>query len=396
MCSPQKARGSCLLAQRRGQQQLRRSVSRRTIEPCNADGRRLEFGWFLPTAGDTTAYGLASAQVASSLPLFDRVVAAAEAAGFEYMLVPVQTACWEAWISSAMMVARSKSIRMLVAARPSYINPVLLAKMIATFDQLSGGRICINLIAGQSEAENASEGIKWGKEERYEIMDEEVSILKALWTARGPLTWDGKFYQLKGAQIRPHPLQQPYPRFYLGGGSQQAWEISAKHSDVHLFWGDTYERIRANMAVIRGMAARHGRENDIGFGMRLQIVCRETEKEAWEFAHELVGHASEAQKAFVKERFASSEANRRVRELAAQGEVIERNLWTGITQVRPGAGIAVVGTPEQCAETLQDFIDLGCHSFCLSGYLHDEEAERFGKWVMPILRERNRERMLAA
>ncbi len=165
---------------------------------------------------------------------------------------------------------------------------------------------------------------------------------------------------------------------------------------MHLFWGDTYERIRTNMAVIRGMAARHGRENDIGFGMRLQIVCRETEKEAWEFAHELVGHASEAQKAFVKERFATSEANRRVRELAAQGEVIERNLWTGITQVRPGAGIAVVGTPEQCAETLQDFIDLGCHSFCLSGYLHDEEAERFGKWVMPILRERNRERMLAA
>jgi len=358
--------------------------------------RKLEFGWFLPTAGDTTAYGVASAQVAPSLALFDKVTAAAEAAGFEYMLVPVQTACWEAWISSAMMVARSKSIRLLVAARPSYINPVLLAKMIAAFDQLSGGRICVNLIAGQSEAENASEGIRWAKEERYEIMDEEVSILKALWTARGPLTWDGKFYQLKGAQIRPHPLQQPYPRFYLGGGSQQAWEISAKHSDVHLFWGDTYDRIRENMAVIRGMAARHGREDKIGFGMRLQIVCRKTEQEAWDFAHELVGHASEAQKAFVKQHFATSEANRRVRELAAEGEVIERNLFTGITRVRPGAGIAVVGTPEQCAETLQDFIDLGCHSFCLSGYLHDEEAERFGKWVMPILRERNRERMMAA
>ena len=358
--------------------------------------RKLEFGWFLPTAGDTTAYGLASAQVPPSLDLFDKVTAAAEAAGFEYMLVPVQTACWEAWISSAMMVARSKSIRMLVAARPSYINPVLLAKMIAAFDQLSGGRICINLIAGQSEAENASEGIRWAKEERYEIMDEEVAILKALWTTRGPVTYDGKFYQLKDTQIRPYPLQKPHPKFYLGGGSRQAWEISAKHSDVHLFWGDTYERIRANMAEIRAMAARHGRENDIGFGMRLQIVCRETEQEAWDFAHNLVDHASEAQKAFVKERFATSEANLRVRELAATGEVIERNLFTGITRVRPGAGIAVVGTPEQCAETLQDFIDLGCHSFCLSGYLHDEEAERFGKWVMPILRERNRERMLAA
>jgi alkanesulfonate monooxygenase len=107
------------------------------------------------------------------------------------MLVPVQTACWEAWIASAMMVARSKSIRMLVAARPSYINPVLLAKMISTFDQLSGGRICVNLIAGQSEAENAAEGITWGKEERYEVMDEEVSILTALWTTRGPVTFEG-------------------------------------------------------------------------------------------------------------------------------------------------------------------------------------------------------------
>jgi alkanesulfonate monooxygenase len=359
------------------------------------DGRRLEFGWFLPTAGDTTAYGLASAQVAPSLALFDRVVEAAEAAGFEYMLVPVQTACWEAWISSAMMVARSKSIRMLVAARPSYINPVLLAKMIAAFDQLSGGRICINLIAGQSEQENASEGIRWGKEERYEIMEEEVSLLKMLWT-QPAVTFDGKFYQLKGAQVRPRPFQKPHPPFYLGGGSRQAWEISAKHSDVHLFWGDTYDRIRENMAVIRGMAARHGREDKIGFGMRLQIICRETEKEAWDFAHNLVDHASEAQKVFVKERFATSEANRRVRELASTGDVIERNLFTGITKVRPGAGIAVVGTPEQCADTLQDFIDLGCHSFCLSGYLHDEEAERFGKWIMPILRARNRERMRAA
>jgi alkanesulfonate monooxygenase len=358
-------------------------------------GKRLEFGWFLPTAGDTTAYGVASAQVAPSLELFDKVTAAAEAAGFEYMLVPVQTACWEAWISSAMMVARSKSIRMLVAARPSYINPVLLAKMVTAFDQLSSGRICINLIAGQSEQENASEGIRWGKEERYEIMEEEVSLLKMLWT-QPAVTFDGKFYQLKGAQVRPRPFQKPHPPFYLGGGSRQAWEISAKHSDVHLFWGDTYDRIRENMAVIRGMAARHGREDKIGFGMRLQIICRETEQEAWDFAYNLVDHASEAQKVFVKERFATSEANRRVRELASTGDVIERNLFTGITKVRPGAGIAVVGTPEQCADTLQDFIDLGCHSFCLSGYLHDEEAERFGKWIMPLLRNRNRERMLAA
>ena len=352
--------------------------------------RNLEFGWFLPTAGDTTAYGLASAQVPSSLPLFDKIVAAAEANGFEYMLVPVQTACWEAWITSAMMVARSKSIRMLVAARPSYINPVLLAKMIATFDQLSGGRICINLIAGQSEAENQSEGIRWGKEARYEIMDEEVSILKALWTTRGPVTFDGKYHQIKGAQIRPHPLQQPHPRFYLGGGSSQAWDVSAKHADVHLFWGDTYEQIERNIAEIRRRAAAHGREHQIGFGMRLQIVCREDERDAWAAADELVRGITERRTAILQEKTASSEANRRVQQLRAEhGDFIEPNLWTGISRIRPGAGIAMVGNPEQCADILQRYIDLGCRSFCLSGYLHDDEATRFASMVRPILAARN-------
>ena len=152
------------------------------------------------------------------------------------------------------MAARSSTIKPLIAARPGYINPVLLAKMISTFDQMSGGRICINLIAGQNESEVEAEGVRYAKEERYALMEEEVSILKALWTARGPVHFEGKFHTLSGAHIRPRPLQQPFPKFYLGGGSRQAWEMSAKHSDVHLFWGDLPERIAANIAEIRQMA----------------------------------------------------------------------------------------------------------------------------------------------
>ena len=88
--------------------------------------------------------------------------------------------------------------------------------------------------------------------------------------------------------------------------------------------------------------------------------------------------------------FAASEANRRMQELSAiEDGLIVPHLWTGITTVRPGAGVAVVGNPEQCTDTLQQFIDAGCHSFCLSGYLHDAEAERFGRWVRPLLLERN-------
>lgn len=358
--------------------------------------RPLEFGWYLPTHGDTTAFNDPAAEVAPSLELFERVVAAAEAAGFEYLLIPVGSGCWEAYMAGAYMAARS-AIRPLIAARPGYINPVMLAKMISTLDHLSKGRVAVNLIAGQNEADVEAEGVTLGKTERYELMAEEVEIMKALWTGEAPLVFDGRFHKLKGATIRPRAFQRPHPRFYLGGGSGQAWEISARHSDVHLFWGDTPERIADNIRSIRGLAAAHGRGSEIGFGMRLQIICRVTEAEAWTAAEALVASATEWDRARVIERTRTSEANRRIQELAAEhGPHIAQNLWSGLTRVRQGAGIAIVGDPGQCADVIQRFIEAGCHSFCLSGYRHDEEAERFGRLVRPLVAARNSARMPAA
>lgn len=359
--------------------------------------RRLEFGWFLPTSGDSTAFGDPSASVVIDPGHIRRVVTAAESAGFEYLLIPVDQRCWEAYIAGAFVAAQSTKIAPLIAARPGYINPVLLAKMISTFDQMSGGRIRVNLIAGQAEAEIAAEGIKYAKEDRYALMEEEVSILKALWTADGPLDFAGRFHTLKGASILPKPLQKPYPKFYLGGGSEDAWNLSAKHSDVHLFWGDTPERIAANITEIRARAAEQGRGEAIGFGMRLQIICRETEDEALEAADRLIRNIPEAAREILKQDTANSMANRRVQELVAEkGLWIAPHLWSGLTRFRRGAGIAVVGNPEQCAATLQQFIDAGCHSYCLSGYLHHEEAERFGRMVRPLLAARNPGLMEAA
>ena len=358
--------------------------------------RPLEFGWFLPTRGDTDDYG-DPVRVAAGSEMFERVTKAAEDCGFEYMLIPVGHQCWDAWMTAALMIGRTKKIKMLVAAKPSYINPVLLAKMISTCDQLSGGRISINLIAGQSEAENIAEGIKLEKDQRYECMDEEVEILKKLWTSDGkPIDHDGKYYTLKGAELAAPIYQKPYPKFYLGGGSGHAAEISAKHSDVHLFWGDTIERIATNMKELRALAARHGREDKLGFGMRLQIVCRENEAEAWDAANGLVANITEEREKYIREHYAQSVANQRVQELRkTMGDLIAPNLWSGLTRARPGAGICIVGNPQQCADVLQQYIDVGCHSFCLAGYLHDDEAWRFKKMVRPILAERNKGRMEA-
>ena len=356
----------------------------------------LEFGWFLPTNGDTTTFADPT-QIPQSMELFDRVARSAEQAGMEYILVPTQTICWEAWIASAMVVARSQAIKMLVAMRPGYINPVLLAKMISCFDQLSGGRICINLIAGASDAEATSEGIPYAKEERYEVMLEEIEILKRLWAGDGNVSFDGKYHQAEEATIYPPIFQKPHPKFYLGGGSRKAWEISAEHSSVHLFWGDRPENIAAQIGEIRKLAVAYGREEEIGFGMRLQIICREREEEAWEAARFLVAGVSDQHKSMVQQTFSDSVANQRMRELSTvENGMLGPNLWSGITKVRPGAGVAVVGSPEQCATTLQQFIDVGCHSFCLSGYPHDEEAERFGRLVRPLIMERNRTRPRAS
>ena len=130
--------------------------------------------------------------------------------------------------------------------------------------------------------------------------------------------------------------------------------------------------------------------------MRLQVICREHEADAWEAADILVRDATERQKQDRQTLYSNSVANQRVQQLAREhGDLLLPHLWTGITKVRPGAGIAVVGNPEQCAATLQQFIDAGCHSFCLSGYLHDEEATRFGRLIRPILAQNNRGRLAA-
>lgn len=358
--------------------------------------RPLEIGWYLPTNGDTTAFHTPSAMRSPGTDLFLRIIRAAEEARMEYILIPVTPICWDAYVTAAYLAGQTKTIKSLIAARPGYVNPVLLARMIATFDQLTQGRIAVNLIAGQNEQELRGDGVQYSKEERYRLMDEEVSIMKAVWTADGPIDFTGDFHDLKGAAIEPKIFQQPFPDFYLGGGSPEAAALSAKHSDTHLFWGDTPERIAENIADIRERAAEHGRADKIGFGMRLQMVCRETEADAWAAARTLVEAGTEATRARIQGITANSAANRRVQELAEKhGEMIGPNLWTGITKVRSGAGIAVVGDPEQCAEQLQAFIDVGCHSFCLSGYLHDEEALRFARLVRPLLAAKNPGRMAA-
>ncbi|UBM08814.1 LLM class flavin-dependent oxidoreductase [Cupriavidus metallidurans] len=345
----------------------------------------LSFGWFIPTLGDTSAFGDPARSIPQSKGHFERVALAADKAGFDYVLIPVTPYCWDAWTVASFVVSRTTKLKALVAVKPGFIHPVAQAKMISTFEQLWDGRLYINLIAGLSEKDAIAEGQHGSKEARYAQLDEEVTLIKRLLSEEA-VEHQGDYYHLNKPVIIPKPVQQPWPPIFLGGGSEQAADISVRHSDVHLFWGDYPARIGEQIQELRARAAKYGREDKIRFAMRLQIVCRETEEEAWAAANQLVAGATEwKERAKNLSADMNSAANQRQRELSETvGSKMTPHLWTGITEVRPGAGVAVVGNPQQVAAQLQEFVDVGCSGFCLSGYPHHEEAERFGRLVMPL------------
>jgi alkanesulfonate monooxygenase len=353
-------------------------------------GAMIRFGWFIPTAGDTDEL-MDPTKTVPSMEMFERVAKAAENAGFEYVLVPVQSACWEAYISCAFVAARTERISLLLAARAGFIAPTLMAKMISTFDHLSRGRVKINLITGGSAAEMAADGLFAEHDDRYAMLDEAVTVMKKAWTTKGRFDFEGDHYRVEQGVVRPTPLQQPHPPFYLGGSSPAARKVSINHADVHLFWGDHPDRIAELIGEIEQERIAAGRERTLAYGMRLQIICRQTETEAWEAAHHLVDGVTDARRQSIRNLWDQSTAGKRQQELADADTLhVEGHphLWAGIAQLRPGAGTAVVGNPQQVAATLDEFVAAGCTGFCLSGYRHDEEAERFGRLVMPYFEGR--------
>jgi alkanesulfonate monooxygenase len=351
----------------------------------------LTFGWYLPTHGDTTAFGNPAAKMPSSPELFDSVVDEVDRGGFHYMLLPVTSVCWDAYVLGSYYGARTRNVAPLIAIRAGYANPTLTAKIFATLDQMTRGRLCINLIAGLDNSAAEADGVFDTKEVRYDKMDEEVQIMKRLWTTNEPIGFTGKHYRVNQV-IEPKPYRKPYPPFFLGGGSAQAADISAKHSAVHLFWGDTPEMIAGKVAELRARAAEYGRADRLKFGMRLQIICRDTEKEAWQAADDLIAGTSRlvmqeiaGGSKVVDDIKKTSEANRRVWDLLEQsGDSmrIHPHIWTGIATVRTGAGIAIVGTPAQIAATIEEFVEAGCTSFCLSGYPHAAAARTFSQQIL--------------
>ncbi len=183
-------------------------------------------------------------------------------------------------------------------------------------------------------------------------------------------------------------MQSPHPPIYFGGSSPAAHHVAARHADIYLTWGEVPEAVAAKVDDVRARAADLGRT--LRYGIRLHVIVRETEREAWAAADALIRHVDDRAVSAASETFArmDSEGQRRMAALQTGDRsklVIGPNLWAGVGLVRGGAGTALVGDPDQVAARIREYADLGLGAFILSGYPHLEEAHRVAELLFPAL-----------
>ena len=351
--------------------------------------------WFIPTHGDARYLGSSEGARQLSHDYVKQVAVAADSLGYEGVLIPTGRSCEDPWVVASSLLPVTKRLKFLVAVRPGLHQPSLAARMAASFDRLSGGRLLINLVTGGDQAELEGDGVFLDHATRCAQPAAFIEIWREI-LARShegkSLDFEGRHLQVKGAKLLFPPLQKPYPPVYFGGSSPAAHELAAEQVDAYLTWGEPPAEVAKKLADVRAKAERHGRK--LQFGIRLHVIVRETDEEAWADAERLISRVQDetvvqAQAAFAR---MDSEGQRRMAALHGGGKKRSRadleispNLWAGVGLVRGGAGTALVGDAKTVAARIQEYAALGIDTFVFSGYPHLEEAYRFAELVFPLL-----------
>lgn len=347
----------------------------------------LDIFWFLPTSGDTRYLGQSGSGRAVSNEYLRQIAVAADNLGYDGILIPTGSGCLDPWVTASSLVPVTSRLKLLVALRTALTKPTAAARMAATLDQASNGRLLLNVVAGGDSAELAADGIFLDHDQRYEEASEFLHIWKRL-LAGETVSYAGKYHSVENAQNFFEPVQKPAPPLYFGGSSNAAHDLAAEHVEAYLTWGEPPAAVAEKIADVRARAARLGRT--VRFGVRLHVIVRETTEQAWAAANALISHLDDEVIAKVQQRFAAMDSEGQRRMAALHGGKrdqleVSPNLWAGVGLVRGGAGTALVGDAQTVAARLKEYADLGVDSFVLSGYPHLEEAYRFAELVFPLL-----------
>ncbi len=348
---------------------------------------RIKVLWFLPTHGDGRYIGTTEGGRSVDLPYLTQVAKAADSLGFYGALLPTGRSCEDSWVVASALVPQTERLRFLVAVRPGLQSPTLAARMTATLDRISNGRLLINVVTGGDPLENKGDGIHLSHTERYEVTGEFLQIYRSLLRGETVATRT-KHFHIEDGRLLFRPVQEPYPPLYFGGSSDAANAVAAEQIDKYLTWGEPPADVAAKIGTVRALAEKAGRQ--VSFGIRLHVIVRETEAEAWAAADSLISRLddhtiAEAQKVFARMDSVGQARMSRLHGGRRDKLEISPNLWAGVGLVRGGAGTALVGDPATVAERIDEYRRIGIDSFILSGYPHLEEAYRFGEMVLPHL-----------
>lgn len=341
--------------------------------------------WFLPIHGDGHYLGTQHGARAVDHHYLKQIAQAADELGYGGVLIPTGRSCEDSWIVAASLIPVTRRLKFLVALRPSTISPTVSARQAATLDRLSEGRLLVNVVAGGDASDLEADGTFLSHDERYEHAREFIDIWTRL-MAGEEVTHEGKHLKVKGARLLFPPVQKPHPPLYFGGSSDAAHDLAAEKVEEYLTWGEPPAEVEKKFEDVRKRAAKLGRK--VKFGVRLHVIARETNDQAWAAADELIKYLDDETIAKAQSAFSNmdSEGQRRMRALHGGSRAsleISPNLWAGVGLARGGAGTALVGDGETIARRLKEYEALGAETFVLSGYPHLEEAYRFAEQVFP-------------
>ncbi|MEL6168700.1 MAG: LLM class flavin-dependent oxidoreductase [Pseudomonadota bacterium] len=358
-----------------------------TIVPVtSADLDAAEVSWFSALCSDDYAYlGVPDGALRSSWAHCRDILLEAENQGFRNILCPSSYQVGQDTLSFVAGCAPLTSkINMLAAVRCGEMQPIMLARTIATLDHMLEGRLTINIISSDFPGEVAESAY------RYQRSREVVEILRQAWT-RDTIDYEGEVYSFQGVSTDPaRPYQQNGgPLMYFGGYSPAAIELCAQHCDVYLMWPEPKDQIASRMTAVHERAAEYGRTLD--YGLRVHMIVRDTEAEAKEYAEHLVSKLDDEYGKLIRDRAHDSGSlgvshQARARELADKFGYIEPHLWTGVGRARSGCGAALVGSTDQVMSEIESYQKMGIRAFIFSGYPHIDECISFGTRVLPNLK----------
>jgi alkanesulfonate monooxygenase len=334
-----------------------------------------------------------------------RFAQAHEAAGFDRVLIGYGATSPDGFAVAAHVLYNTSALKVLIAHRPGFVAPTLVARKLATLDQLTGGgRVAIHHITGGDELDQKRDGDFVGHDRRYARTAEFMSLLRRELTAPEPFDHDGEFYKVQGAYSSVRPATAARIPLYFGGASAAAVDVGAQHADVYMLWGEPVARIAERIAQVRAAAARHGRK--LRFSLSVRPIVADTEQAAWRRAEDIrsatASRIAEAKTAQVQGirvpsrggrlfgfRESSSVGSERLQRQGAEGDIHDQRLWYGVTKLTgPGGNsTALVGTPRQVADSLMAYRRVGVDTVLIRGFDPLADVADWGRELVPLLRE---------